>query len=125
MPYAAPGELQGFYGRPVRFVHAIDDTPALMTRLGGGAGFDLDSIVTMLPRVNGKVDALVGDVRLGAAAIRGAAAGEIAALHRAYGFRDDGEALRARASSSRRAHRTPRRCRRSSTRSRPTCSATA
>jgi hypothetical protein len=94
----AAGELQAFYGRPVRFVHALpaDATPALMTRLGGGAGFDLDSIVTMLPRANGKTDALVADVRLGAAAIRGAAASEIGPLHRAYGFRDDGEALRAR-----------------------------
>lgn len=89
-------ELQAFYGRPVRFVHALDNTPALMTRLGGGAGFDLDSIVTILPRTNGKTDALVGDVNLGTAAIRGANAGEIAALRRAYGFRDDGEALRAR-----------------------------
>ena len=92
----AAGELQAFYGRPVRFVHALDASPALMTRLGGGAGFDLDSIVTILPRANGKNDALVGDVNLGTAAIRGAAASEIASLHRAYGFRDDGEALRAR-----------------------------
>src|ERR1051326_1267109 len=81
---------------------AVDASPALMTRLGGGAGFDLDSIVTILPRANGKNDALVGDVNLGTAAIRGAAASEIASLHRAYGFRDDGDALRGAARLPRR-----------------------
>jgi hypothetical protein len=50
-------ELQAFYRRPVRFVHPLSD----MALLGGGAGFDLDSIVTMLPPSN----ALVGDIELG------------------------------------------------------------
>jgi hypothetical protein len=47
-----------------------------MTRLGGGAGFDLDSIVTILPHANGKSDALAGDVALGIIAARQAAASE-------------------------------------------------
>ncbi|HEX9501774.1 MAG TPA: DUF1634 domain-containing protein, partial [Thermoanaerobaculia bacterium] len=53
----AAGELQAFYRRPVRFVHPLSD----MALLGGGAGFDLDSIVTILPPSN----ALVGDIELG------------------------------------------------------------
>jgi hypothetical protein len=99
----AAAELQTFYDSPVRFVHALpaatlsaNAASAMMQRLGGGAGFDLDSIVTILPRANGKTDALVGDIGLGAAAIRQATAAEVAALRRAYGFRDDGDALRAR-----------------------------
>ena len=48
-------QLQKFYRRPVRFVHPMDDIEAL----GGGAGFDLDSVVTILPPSN----ALVGDLK--------------------------------------------------------------
>jgi hypothetical protein len=53
----AAEELQNFYHRPVRFVHPLTDMPTL----AGGAGFDLDSIVTILPPSN----ALVGDIELG------------------------------------------------------------
>jgi len=47
----AAKELETFYGRPVRFVHPLRsaDGPTLMRRFGGGAGYDLDSIVTLLP----------------------------------------------------------------------------
>ena len=41
----AAKELEALYGRPVRFVHPLN----LMRRIGGGAGYDLDSIVTLLP----------------------------------------------------------------------------
>jgi hypothetical protein len=61
----AAGELAQLYGRPVRFVHDMTPSPALVKALGGGAGFDLDSIVTLLPRKDGKIDALVGDVSAG------------------------------------------------------------
>ena len=58
----AAAELQDFYRRPVRFVHPLDASPDLMQRVGGGAGIDLDSIVTILPPST----ALVGDFGLGA-----------------------------------------------------------
>lgn len=47
----AAKELETLYGRPVRFVHPLRsaDGPSLMRRIGGGAGYDLDSIVTLLP----------------------------------------------------------------------------
>ncbi|HET9228335.1 MAG TPA: hypothetical protein VFR31_16795, partial [Thermoanaerobaculia bacterium] len=44
----AANELETLYGRPVRFVHPLRG-PGLMRRIGGGAGYDLDSIVTLLP----------------------------------------------------------------------------
>jgi hypothetical protein len=56
----AAAELQDFYRRPVRFVHPLDATPDLMQRVGGGAGIDLDSIVTILPPST----ALIGDITL-------------------------------------------------------------
>ncbi len=56
----AAAELQDFYRRPVRFVHPLDASPDLMQRVGGGAGIDLDSIVTILPPST----ALVGDITI-------------------------------------------------------------
>ena len=62
----AADELSKLYDRPVRFVHELPHTPQQIEILGGGAGFDLDSIVTLLPHADGSIDALVGDVALGA-----------------------------------------------------------
>jgi hypothetical protein len=62
----AATELSKLYGRPARFVHELPHTPPQIDILGGGAGFDLDSIVTLLPHADGSIDALVGDVSLGA-----------------------------------------------------------
>jgi hypothetical protein len=61
----AAAELAQLYGRPVRFVHPLPQPPQpadqpgglrrlaanreLVERIGGGAGYDLDSIVTLLP----------------------------------------------------------------------------
>ena len=61
----AANELSKLYDRPVRFVHELPHTPEQIEVLGGGAGFDLDSIVTLLPHADGSIDALVGDVALG------------------------------------------------------------
>jgi hypothetical protein len=61
----AANELATLYKRPVRFVHEPPHTPQQIATLGGGAGFDLDSIVTLLPHPDGSIDALVGDVALG------------------------------------------------------------
>src|SRR5687767_2336771 len=66
----AAAELEDLYGRPVRFVHPRPDSGALaervatMQRLGGGAGFDLDSLVTFVPAGNG-AGALIADLDLG------------------------------------------------------------
>jgi hypothetical protein len=62
----AASELSKLYDRPVRFVHELPHTPEQIANLGGGAGFDLDSVVTLLPHAGGSIDALVGDVTLGA-----------------------------------------------------------
>ena len=62
----AANELSKLYNRPVRFVHELPQAPQQIEILGGGAGFDLDSIVTLLPHADGSIDALVGDVSLGA-----------------------------------------------------------
>jgi hypothetical protein len=61
----AANELSKLYNRPVRFVHELPHTPQQIEVLGGGAGFDLDSIVTLLPHADGSIDALIGDVSLG------------------------------------------------------------
>lgn len=74
----AAKELESLYGRPVRFVHPLEASPELMWRLGGGAGFDLDSLVTMLPKA-----ALVGDLTLGASVARDA---DWSAAQSAYGL---------------------------------------
>ena len=70
-----PAEIEAFYGRPVRFAHARS------ADVSGGAGIDLDSVLTILP--NGH--ALVGDSNLGIAAVRSASPEEFAP----YRFRGD------------------------------------
>ena len=62
----AAKELEALYRKPVRFVHPLAADPALMKRLGGGGGFDLDSVMTLLPQSDGSLVALVGDFSLGA-----------------------------------------------------------
>lgn len=88
----AAGELEALYRRPVRFVHALPSSEpleqqiALMQILGGGAGFDLDSVVTLLPRRDGSLHALVGDFRLGSRMIREASVDKLDSLRRTYGL---------------------------------------
>jgi len=75
----AASELQDFYHRPVRFVHPLSGSDGLL-ELGGGAGIDLDSVVTILPPRT----ALVGDLRLGAAEAKK----DLPALGKIYGIAD-------------------------------------
>ncbi|HUP47746.1 MAG TPA: hypothetical protein VNA04_03045, partial [Thermoanaerobaculia bacterium] len=95
----AARELEALYRRPVRFVHPLPDAEplagqiALMQILGGGAGFDLDSLLTLLPRRDGSLAALVGDLRLGSRLAREAAATEWQPVHRAYGFAGEAATL--------------------------------
>jgi len=92
----AARELEAFFHSPVRFVHPLTN----LARLGGGAGVDLDSIVTLLPRPGGKTDALVGDLNLGAAAVRGATAAEWTALRNAYDFTENAATVAAAQSAA-------------------------
>ncbi len=96
----AAGELATLYGRPVRFVHPLPERGELpartdqMRRIGGGAGYDLDSIVTFVPvRSAGKPErlaALVADVAAGRALLAGATAADLDALRRGYGLEPAG-----------------------------------
>lgn len=54
----AAKELEQLYQRKIQFVHPLEADPELFAKLGGGGGFDLDSLVTILP---GPV-ALVGEI---------------------------------------------------------------
>ena len=104
----AAAELASLYGRPVRFVHPLPakgtgDLAArteLMRRIGGGAGYDLDSIVTLLP--GGK--ALVADVAAGRDLVAKLPAADLDSLRRGYGLEPAGSAL---ASALAAAQRTP------------------
>jgi hypothetical protein len=104
----AAAELARLYGRPVRFVHPLPrrgtaEVPArieLMRALGGGAGYDLDSIVTLLPDHR----ALVADIAAGRALLPRLDAADRDSLRRGYNLEPAGDALAAALAS---AQRTP------------------
>ena len=93
----AADELATLYGRPVRFVHALPPASPtganagsagaaateLIRRIGGGAGYDLDSLVTFVPGGDG-VAALVADLTAGQQLVADAPASELAALATSY-----------------------------------------
>jgi hypothetical protein len=95
----AAEELAGLYGRPVRFVHPLpragtpEDRSTSMRTIGGGAGFDLDSYLTLLRGANGE-EALVADVRRGRSLAEGLAEAELRAFIAAYGLSPGPEELR-------------------------------
>lgn len=95
----AASELGALYGRPVRFVHPLPRSgetagrTALMRRIGGGAGYDLDSIVTFLPRGKGRTAALVADVSAGTGLLAKLAPADLDPLRRGYGLAPEGAAL--------------------------------
>lgn len=84
-------ELAALYGRDVRLVHppptagSEAERVARMRRLGGGAGFDLDSLVTLVPG-DGATTALVGDLAAGARLLAAAADADLAAVGEGYGL---------------------------------------
>ena len=100
---AATAELAALYGRPVRFVHPLPDAgdvadrTALLRRIGGGAGYDLDSLLTLLPATSGegggKPQALVADLAAGRDFLARAAAEDLAALQHGYDLEPTGSAL--------------------------------
>lgn len=97
----AMDEMAAFNGKPVRPVHPLPDTgeiedrAAVMRAIGGGAGFDLDSLVTFLPRSGGgdgaggprtRLTALVGDLDLGRALLAELTPEDRDSLRATYGF---------------------------------------
>jgi hypothetical protein len=101
--HQAAGELAALWGRPVRFAHPLPEpgrplaeSAALMRRLGGGAGYDLDSLVTLLPAAGKKPPvALVADSAAGRALLARLPAAERSALRTGYDLAPDGDALAA------------------------------
>jgi hypothetical protein len=85
----AAAELGTLYGRPVRFVHPLPRSgdlatrTALMQRIGGGAGYDLDSILTLVPGKKG-LAVLVADVNAGRDLMAKLPKGDQDALRRGY-----------------------------------------
>jgi len=111
----AAAELAALYGRPIRFVHPLPragsgdlaSRSALLRRLGGGAGYDLDSILTILPVVpagKGRLAALVADVAAGRDLLAQLSPGDWDALRRGYGLEPAGAQL---ATALAAAQRTP------------------
>ncbi len=104
----AADELATLYGRPARFVHPLPEDGALARRtavmrsLGGGAGFDLDSLLTLLAQPG---EALLADVTLGEELLARLAAADLAPLARGYDLWAEGEELRSRLAA---AQATPR-----------------
>lgn len=93
----AADELAALYGRPVRFVHPLpvaaagapgtnqETRRALLRRLAGGAGYDLDSLLTLLPAARGgRPSALVADVADGERQLAGLDGRQWSALATAY-----------------------------------------
>ena len=97
----AAAELGSLYGRPVRFVHPLPRTGTgdlasrteLMRRIGGGAGTDLDSIVTFVPAKKGTA-ALVADVAASRDLLGKLTPGDWTALRTTYGLEPTGEPLK-------------------------------
>lgn len=87
--------LGQLFGRQARFVHPLPSgtDAGMLTRLGGGAGFDLDSLVTLLPTDREPV-ALIGRVRDGATMLATLPPAEIEALATTYDLDVRGEPLR-------------------------------
>lgn len=90
----AATRLSALYGRTVRFVHPLpvkgSGDSALMRTIGGGAGIDLDSVLTLLPHA-----ALVADVSAGQALLAGLPNADLEALRAGYGLRPEADALKA------------------------------
>jgi hypothetical protein len=63
-------ELETLYGRKVRLIHPLPDKgkwserKKLIDAIYGGGDFDLDSVVTLVPRAGGRWTAFVGDLSL-------------------------------------------------------------
>ncbi len=100
--HQAMRRMEELYAKPVHLVHPLPESgptaerSALMRRIGGGAGFDLDSIVTFLPGEGDRLHALVADPAAGRRLLAGLDGDEWQTLSRVYGLTPAGDALTAR-----------------------------
>ena len=96
----AAAELAALYGRPVRFVHPLPSSgsaleqQAAMDRIGGGAGFDLDSLLTVVERPGGGEEAFVADVGKGRELLRAATEGHLEAFRAEFRLKPGPAGLR-------------------------------
>jgi hypothetical protein len=95
----AANELSTFYGREAVFVHELDpadssELSALTDALGGGAGFDLDSLVTLLETDDGRIAALVGDIDEGRRLLTETPLEDLHTFRTTFRLDRDGETLR-------------------------------
>ncbi|HEV3077056.1 MAG TPA: hypothetical protein VHB47_21720 [Thermoanaerobaculia bacterium] len=105
----AAAELATLYRRPVRFVHPLppevigggDDRQLaasrdLVLRMGGGAGYDLDSVLTLLPAAPGRpAVALVASLAAGRALLAALSTEDWKGLRRGYDLAPAGGELAA------------------------------
>ncbi|HVT57735.1 MAG TPA: hypothetical protein VHR45_04990 [Thermoanaerobaculia bacterium] len=122
----AGGELGRLVGRPVRFVHPLPEAEGgagsatgaadprsaeLMRRIGGGAGYDLDSLLTLLPPATAASGphaagtALVASLAAGGSLLARLGPADWSALRRGYDLEPAGRQLSAGLEA---AQRTPR-----------------
>lgn len=99
---AAAHDVDRLFQRQVRFVHPLPLSGELplrrevLLRLGGGGGFDLDSLVTILPGNGGRRPvALVGDPQAGAEVLAGALDAEARPFFDSYRLAGESAQIRA------------------------------
>ncbi|MFN7963081.1 MAG: hypothetical protein U0002_17605 [Thermoanaerobaculia bacterium] len=99
---ASAADLSRLYGRKGSFVHPWPrgeaEDVALVARLGKGAGFDLDSLLTLLPGDPEKPPAFVADVAAGRSLLARLSAEDWRSLERTYALRLDAPGRQALAS---------------------------
>ncbi|HEX2222926.1 MAG TPA: hypothetical protein VHN15_01835 [Thermoanaerobaculia bacterium] len=104
----AARQWESLYGRPVRFVHPLPEAKGAplagrveaMRSLGGGAGYDLDSLVTFLPRSGGQLTALVADLSAGRSLLGKLTVADWKSLAEGYRLRPEGVPAALRAAQS-------------------------
>jgi hypothetical protein len=95
----AADEIGALYGRRVLFVHPLEPreggppAPEFVRALGGGEGFDLDSVLTLLPAGDGAAF-LLGDLSAGAGLLGKVSREELDRFAAVYGLATRGDALR-------------------------------
>lgn len=96
----AAAELRALYGRELGFVHPLpgrgqgEDLAASLRRIGGGAGFDLDSVLTLLQGPEEGLEALVGRVEAGRRLLESAPERDLEAFGSGFGLKTRGALLR-------------------------------
>jgi hypothetical protein len=94
----AAGELASLYGRRVEFVHPLDPATvpgsAFLEALGGGAGYDLDSLLTPLMTRDDRIVALVSDLDAGLEVLRRSTVDDLDRFSARWGATRAGDELR-------------------------------